>query len=325
MANTVMTPPEEQQQEEQKRRGAGYVPNLGLDPEVEKTNVFYTLWGNIRDAFFPEKLPPLQLESRPVPVVDRMAVKRDPVSTGIAVVLHALILLILFIVGKKVIQTVNTSKQLTSISMDVPPPIKMQKAEKAMGGGGGQHSAAPVSKGSPPPPSPSPIVPPSNPPKIPPKLAVAPTVNSVVNMSNPALPNIGMQNAPNVGVAGMGMGSGSGLGNGNGSGVGPGSGGGTGGGVFQIGGDVSAPTLIYQPDPDYSEEARKAKFQGEVLVNLVVDAQGRPTRIKVLRHLGMGLDEKAVEAVQKYKFKPAMKGGKPVPVELNVSVNFQIF
>ncbi|MBS1815728.1 MAG: energy transducer TonB [Acidobacteria bacterium] len=319
-----MTPPEEQQQAEPKRSGAGYVPNLGPDPEVEKGNVFATLWGNLRDAFFPEKLPPLVLESKPVPVVDRMAVKRDPVSTGIAIVLHALVFLIIFIVGRKVIQTV-TPQKTTTISMDVPPPVKMKQAAKSLQGGGGQRGAAPVSKGSPPPPSPNPIVPPSQPPKIQPQLAIPPAVNSVVNMNNPAMPNLGVANAPNVGVASMGNGKGSGLGSGNGNGVGPGSGGGTGGGPFQIGGDVSAPTLVYQPDPDYSEEARKAKFQGEVLVNLVVDAQGRPTRIKVLRHLGMGLDEKAVEAVAKYKFKPALKGGKPVPVELNVSVNFQIF
>jgi protein TonB len=95
--------------------------------------------------------------------------------------------------------------------------------------------------------------------------------------------------------------------------------------VRRIGGGVSAPVVIYQVDPEFSEEARKAKFMGVVTVNLIVNAQGMPQNVRVLRGVGMGLDEKAVEAVRQYKFKPAMEGGKPVPVELNIEVNFQIF
>ena len=60
-------------------------------------------------------------------------------------------------------------------------------------------------------------------------------------------------------------------------------------------------------------------------VNLIVDEKGNPTRVRVLHGVGMGLDQKALEAVSKYKFKPAMEGGKPVMVELNIEVNFQIF
>ena len=123
----------------------------------------------------------------------------------------------------------------------------------------------------------------------------------------------------------MGNGSGSGLGSGNGSGLGAGSGGGYGGGVRQVGGGVSAPVLLYSPEPEFSEEARKAKVAGNVLVNLIVDAQGRPQNVRVVRGVGMGLDEQAVKAVQQYKFKPAMEAGKPVAVQLNVEVNFQIF
>jgi len=139
------------------------------------------------------------------------------------------------------------------------------------------------------------------------------------------MPNLGIPNAPAAGISSLGNGSGGGLGSGRGNGLGPGSGGNTGGGAYSIGGDVSAPRLIYQVDPEFSEEARKAKFQGEVLVALVVDASGRPTQVHVIRPVGMGLDEKAVEAVRQYKFAPAKKGGNPVPVMLNVAVNFQIF
>jgi protein TonB len=123
----------------------------------------------------------------------------------------------------------------------------------------------------------------------------------------------------------MGNGSGTGLGSGNGSGLGPGSGGNTGGGPKRIGGGISAPSLIYSVEPEFSEEARKAKFAGNVLVNLWVGTDGLPTHVHVIRPLGMGLDEKAVEAVKQYKFKPAMENGKPVLVELNVEVVFQIF
>jgi protein TonB len=88
---------------------------------------------------------------------------------------------------------------------------------------------------------------------------------------------------------------------------------------------VSAPVLLYQVEPEFSEEARKAKASGNVLVNLIVDQQGHPQNVHVLRGVGMGLDEKAIAAVKQYKFKPAMEGGKPVAVEMNVEVNFQIF
>jgi TonB family protein len=95
--------------------------------------------------------------------------------------------------------------------------------------------------------------------------------------------------------------------------------------VRKIGGGVSAPLVIHQVPPEYSAEAKAAKFNGIVLVNLIVDEKGMPKNVHVLRGVGNGLDEKAVESVKKYRFRPAREGGKPVPVELNIEVNFQIF
>jgi bla regulator protein blaR1 len=95
--------------------------------------------------------------------------------------------------------------------------------------------------------------------------------------------------------------------------------------VYHVGGDVSAPLLIFAPDPEYTEKARKAKYQGACVISVIVDEQGNPQRVQVVRHLGMGLDKKAVEAVRQYRFKPAMLGGKPVPVEVNIEVNFRIY
>ncbi len=93
----------------------------------------------------------------------------------------------------------------------------------------------------------------------------------------------------------------------------------------KVGGGVTAPKVIQTSEPEYSKEAKKAKFKGIVLVNLIVDANGLPQNVHVVRGVGMGLDQKAIDAVKQYKFKPAMQDGKPVPVELNVEVNFQIF
>jgi TonB family protein len=88
---------------------------------------------------------------------------------------------------------------------------------------------------------------------------------------------------------------------------------------------VSAPRAIYNPDPEYSDEARKAKFQGNVVLSLVVDPLGHVRDIHVARSLGMGLDEKALEAVRKWKFEPGMKDGYPVAVQVNVEVNFRLY
>jgi TonB family protein len=84
------------------------------------------------------------------------------------------------------------------------------------------------------------------------------------------------------------------------------------------------PVPVYKPEPEYSEEARKAKFQGTVMLAIVVDTDGKAKEIRVLRPLGMGLDEKAVEAVQKWRFKPGQKDGHPVPVRANVEVSFRL-
>ena len=95
--------------------------------------------------------------------------------------------------------------------------------------------------------------------------------------------------------------------------------------IRRIGGDVSAPLIVYKVDPEFTEQARKAKAQGVVLVNLVVDRSGKPTNVHVIRGVGHGLDKEAVDAVSQYRFRPAEEYGKPVPVALNVEVNFQIF
>jgi protein TonB len=291
---------------------------------IKEEGVFSSLWASVRDVFFPVKLPPLVLESKPIAVVDRMKVKRDPVSTAIAVVLHGLvILLIAFLIAKKV-QFAAPVKPVVVTELTVPPmaPPKAQ----AMGGGGGQRGPTPVTKGTPPKFAEQQIVPPKAPPLQEPKIKIDPTIEVQQDVKMPSsLPQIGVANSPIVGPPSMGGGHGTGLGSGTGAGLGPGSGGNTGGGPRRIGGGVSAPILIFSVEPEFSEEARKAKVAGNVLVNLWVDTEGRPSHVHVIRGVGMGLDEKARDAVMQYRFKPALENGKPVLVELNVEVNFQIF
>jgi TonB family protein len=92
----------------------------------------------------------------------------------------------------------------------------------------------------------------------------------------------------------------------------------------RIGDGVTPPVVIFRAHPQFTEQARKAGFDGAVTVTMIVDACGRPQDVHVLRGAGMGLDESAVEAVKHYVFKPAMLGHQPVPVELNIAVTFQI-
>ena len=93
--------------------------------------------------------------------------------------------------------------------------------------------------------------------------------------------------------------------------------------VFRIDGDVSAPRLIYKVEPEYSEEARKAKHQGTVVLAIQVWEDGRAHNIRVIQSLGLGLDEKAIQAVQEWQFVPGKKDGIPVKVRANVEVNFR--
>jgi TonB family protein len=311
-----------------------------LGKAFEEKPIWLGLYESIRDVFFPPHLPPLELTSKPIPVPDRMAVKANPLAIGISSAVNILILLVLlFFVGKKIIETVAQQK-LNATNVDVS--VWQPKAPKAGdsnggGGGGGEHSIVDPIKGHLPKIEKNPIAPPQVETVDKPKLAVDPSINVQANITlpdNPTLPNLGVTKSPNVTVlsggqgsgSGIGTGSGGGLGSGNGNGYGPGTGGGAGGGLYHVGGGVSAPVPLNSVEAEFSDEARRAKYQGVCLISLIVDAQGNPQNPRVVRALGMGLDEKALEAVKKYKFKPAMKEGRtPVPVMITVEVNFRLY
>ncbi len=108
------------------------------------------------------------------------------------------------------------------------------------------------------------------------------------------------------------------------AGGGSGTGSGVGCSVYRIGGGVSAPVLIQKVEPEYTEQARAAKYQGTVLLYVEIGPDGAPTNIRVQRSLGLGLDEKAIEAVKQWRFKPGEKDGNPVPVSATIEVNFRL-
>ena len=202
------------------------------------------------------------------------------------------------------------------------------------GGGGGTQDKVPAAHGSAPRFANEQLTPPTvimaN---EAPKLPAEPTVIGPPDLKLPQLgetgdPMAAILNPPSNGAGmngGIGSGQGGGVGIGYGPGVGDGRGGGIGGGVFRIGGGVSAPRAIYDPDPEYSEQARKAKYQGSVLLWAVIDAGGHPRDLRIARSLGMGLDEKATEAVSKWRFAPAIKDGRPVAVQISIEVVFRLY
>jgi TonB family protein len=96
-------------------------------------------------------------------------------------------------------------------------------------------------------------------------------------------------------------------------------------GIYHVGNGVLQPQIIYAPDPKYSQEAAAARYTGVAVVSLIVDAEGNPQNIHLVRHLQMGLDEETLKAVKQYKFKPATLDGKAVPVEVNIEVKFKIY
>ncbi len=279
-----------------------------------------------------EQAQPMQQQAQPIwsakpfAFAESVSPKRSTASLWSALGIHAVIIAIVAILIASKVHIAAPMKEAVVSLLEPPPTPPVMPRETKIGGGGGQHDLGPVTQGHLPKLAQTQIVPPKAPPTIPPKLAVEPTVVVQPNLklADNKMPDLGMPNSNLKGFS-MGNGNGTGIGSGDGAGIGPGSGGNIGGGVYQVGGSVRPPIVVYQVDPEFSEEARKAKFSGNVVVSLIVGADGRPRNVHVLRGVGMGLDEKAVEAVQQYKFKPATQNGKAVSVYLNVDVNFQIF
>ncbi|MGA8503064.1 MAG: energy transducer TonB [Candidatus Sulfotelmatobacter sp.] len=323
-------------------------PKAGDEPELHLLlapdtfePLYKSLFRGLDEFFFPKKLPPLKLESKPIPVKDIWGFynykKNGALGSTVAHVIVIALIIGATILGRRMVTKVEAKPQVTELIDPGDYTLKPAKTQAGGGGGGGDRDVLKASQGKLPKFSMKPqITPPAavirN---LDPKLAVEPTV-----MVPPDIKVTAMNNMPNLGDpkstavipsngtgegSGIGSGSGGGVGSGNGRGVGPGEGMGMGGGVFRAGRGVTPPRAIYDPEPEFSEEARKAKYQGVCTLMIVVDTDGRPTNLRVVNSLGMGLDEKALETVKTWRFEPGMKDGHPVKVEMAVEVDFHLY
>ena len=123
---------------------------------------------------------------------------------------------------------------------------------------------------------------------------------------------------------GAGTGAGTGMGEGAGAGIGPGSGGGTGGGPYRPGSGIEPPQLLREVKPTFTDEGRRQGVEGDVVLEIVVRRDGTVGEVKILRRLGAGLDQKAIEAVRQWRFSPARRVGAPVDVIVEVAVEFKL-
>ena len=306
-----------------------------LTPALTEPPIWRGLYENVHDRFFAPQLPPLELTSTPVPVADRMASRTSPWAVGTATLVNGGVLALMLLMGvKAVVQGDPVPRLDHPFHIDNFPLFAPSRAASSHGGrGGGTNDPLDPNKGRLPKIDLNAIEKVQVPLLDHPKLAldngiaVPPDVRLP---DNPTMPMIGVHSSTNVTVVSGGPGSHGGIGFGPDGGYGPGSGTGwgpdSGNGTYIPGvGGVSQPVPIFTPEAEFSDEARRQKYEGVCLISVIIDAQGIPQSPRVVRRLGMGLDEKALAAVMQYRFKPARKDGKPVAVRISVMVNFRLF
>jgi TonB family protein len=267
-----------------------------------------------------------EVEQVQLPWLQQLA-SRQSRSIGVAFLMQAgAVALVFWLFGSTVVQ--KKISTISAFTLLAPYRSGVPATQKAGGGGGGgQHALTPVAKGAAPKFAAKQFIPPAVAVRKP-LLPVAPIITAIAPQIDAAVYGDPLSkfagDSAGQGLNGLGNGKGGGLGIGNGDGLGNGSGGGVGGGTYTAGGEVSSPMLISKVEPEYSEAARKAKYSGTVLLSIVVDERGIPRDIRVVRPLGLGLDEKAIEAVQHWRFRPGTKNGRAVNVRATVEVSFRL-
>jgi TonB family protein len=298
----------------------------------------------IKEFFSPPKQAPLPFAVKPVRVKEIWSKDENfGWSQGIAIGLHAAVIALLVIPIFTHVLPASTeakNKLVGVMPLDISPYMSKLPAgaDKAGGGGGGgDRSQLPPTKGRAPKFKYTQFTPPEATLKnLNPKLPMDPSLLGPpdLKVANPPLTNMGDPLAASVnysggpgGGGGIGTGEAGGIGSGSGGGLGPGEGGGTGGGMFRAGvNGVGSPACIYCPQPEYSDEARKAKYQGTVLLDVTVTADGRVLNPQVLKGPGLGLEEKAMAQVKNWKMRPAIgPNGKPVNCRVQIEVTFHLY
>jgi protein TonB len=301
---------------------------------VESRSPLASILWTIRDMRR-DKSRHYDITAAPVEVQELWSQDKSGYAGLLSVAFHVSILVL--IIAIPVASALHSVPTPTSVVMLTPPlvaPVLPPNVGKSGGGGGGGlKTPTPPSKGQPPRGADKQILPPTVEIKnLAPELVVEPTIVA------PQLPQVqlpvmvfgdpnGVVGPPSAGPGsggGIGTGKGTGVGSGKGPGLGPGEGGGVGGGVFSVGGGVSEPQPTYTILPEYSDDGRKGRIQGTVELLIVVKADGTVDFQNVRKSLGYGLDQKAIEAVRKWKFLPGKKDGAPVATLVSVSVNFSL-
>ena len=301
---------------------------------------YRVMWQNLRDLIAPPKLPPLKVTSKPVKVKDIWSKdKAFGPSQAIALAVHIGLTALIFspllysVVTKATANPVNNSLVTPIDISDYAAKLPPGKDKAGGGGGGGERNPIPATKGKAPKFSFNQIAPPMVHTKPDSKFEATLLGPPDLKIPSPNMDNYGDPLAKLMngsggpgGGSGIGSGTGTGIGSGEGGGLGPGSGGGTGGGAFAPGtAGVGYPTCFYMPDPKYSEEARKAKYQGTVVLQGTITVDGRVTDVQIVKGPGLGLEQKAVEATRDWRCKPALgPGGKPVPTRVPIEVTFRL-
>jgi periplasmic protein TonB len=318
--------------------------NSGPMPKGPVNSKLVVAWGSnfggfgtrIKEFFSPPKVAPLPFQVKPIKVKEIWSKDENfGWSQVIAVGLHIAVIALLVIpifTNMMPASTEAKNKQINVMPLDISPYMSKLPAgnDKAGGGGGGNnHTLTPTSKGKLPKFAWTQFTPPQiKIQNLEPKLAMDPSLLGPPDLKvpSPNMANFGDPLANSV-TDSLGNGNGTGIGSGSGGGLGPGEGGGTGGGAFRAGvNGVGSPICIYCPQPEYSDEARKAKYQGTVLLDVTVTADGRVINPVVIKGPGLGLEEKALAQVKNWKMRAAIgPSGKAVNCRVQIEVTFHLY
>jgi len=310
-----------------------------MAPDLFDLPWYRSLYRNFREVIHPPRLPPLEVTSRPVVVKDIWGLygrqrKAFLLSTGFQTALVAAVALV-GLTNVRVTREFGDLPRRVFLPTEVANPPRFHPSPQRGGGNGGDGSVLPASRGDFARAQPRQWVPPEAVPNnVDARLPMEPSIVAVdmpevdsglKRYGNPFGPDGPLSNGSgHNGGTGEGCcgGQGNGKGNGGGSGDGPN---GFGNPVFVAGyKGLLNPVALYRPEPEYTDEARKIKLQGTVVLEVVVGRDGRPQIQKVLQALGLGLDEKAINTVSTWRFKPGSMDGKPVPVLVHIYVSFRL-
>jgi TonB family protein len=283
-------------------------------------------------------------------VLERAQGRTRRIEAGfLSIILHIAVVAGIYLAVHEWNKPAPTNENIVYVNNPIVSPFEGDGRDGGGGGGGGKNQPLPPATGRMPETTRVQLIPPDpeNPRPLMPAEDLLAQVASVQmpidipqDQSLPigditAPPNYSMSSGPGSG-GGIGTGRGTGVGSGTGAGVGPGSGGGMGGGSgggigsgvgpYVVGNGVKPPVPLLQPLPNYTEEARKARCEGIVLIRAIVRKDGTVDSFKVIRSLGYGLDEQAINTIStKWRFKPGTLNGAPVDVQADIEVSFRLY